>query len=565
MKVLIIGGVAGGASAAARLRRLDENAQIILFERGDYISYANCGLPYYVGGEIREKSALTLQTPESFQARFQVEVRVHNEVLSIDRIQKKVKVRDLQDNREYEESYDKLILSPGARPVIPPIPGIQHPRIMTLRDVPDALSLRNFLERESPKTAVVVGGGYIGTEMAENLTQAGVSCTIVELGEQLLAPLDREMASIVQNYLRGKGIDIRLGEGVASFEELPQGIRVKTDKSSIDTDMVLLSIGVQPDSHLAADAGLTMGMRGSIAVDDRMRTSDPDIYAVGDAVEIVNFVTGQKGLIPLAGPANKQGRIAADNICGHASTYTGTQGSSVVKLFDLTVASTGLNEKAARAAGISCDSVHLFPASHASYYPGSRLLGLKVTFEKGSGKILGAQLVGEEGADKRCDVLATCIRAGFTAFDLTELELCYAPPYSSAKDPVNMAGYMIENLLTGKVRQFQWDQVPLLPRDGSVTLIDVRTPAEYQRGHIDGFIHLPLDSLRDHLSQLDPQKEVYVHCQTGLRSYIACRILQQHGFSCYNLSGGYHLYQQVLEGGGYCGAGPYPCGMERKE
>lgn len=562
MKVLIIGGVAGGATAAARLRRLDEEAEIVILERSGYISYANCGLPYYVGGEITDRKKLTLQTPESFGSRFRVEARVRQEALSIDRAAKQVRVRRLDDGSEYSESYDKLILAPGARPVRPPLPGIDGGRIFALRTVEDTFALRGFIEEKRPARAVVVGGGFIGLEMAENLTRAGLSVTLVERMGQVLAPLDYDMASLLHAHLRDKGVTLRLGASVAGFEECGDGVRTLLEGGeALTADLVLLAIGVAPDTHLAEEAGLALGSRKSIAVDEGMRTSDPDVYAVGDAVQVKNILTGAPVLLPLAGPANKQARIAADNICGRPSRFSGVQGTSVLKLFDLTAASTGLNEAAARAAGITFDKVVTFSANHASYYPGSSNMTVKVLFAPDTGRLLGAQIVGAEGADKRIDVLATAIRGGLTGADLTELELAYAPPYSSAKDPVNMAGYVIENLLTGTVRQYHWDQVDALPRDGSVTLLDTRTDAEYAAGHIEGAVHIPLDSLRRRLSELDPAKPLYVNCQSGLRSYIACRILSQNGFECRNLSGGYRFYEIVQRQKALDTAPAHPCGL----
>ena len=472
MKVVIVGGVAGGASAAARLRRLDESAEIIMFERGEYISFANCGLPYYIGGEITKKSALTLQTPQSFNARFNVDVRVNSEVTSIDPKAKTVTVRS-KDRGEYTESYDKLILSPGAAPIRPPMEGADNARVFTLRNIPDTIKIREYVEEEFPESAVVVGGGYIGVEMAENLKNAGVAVTIVELADHVIAPLDYDMACDVHRYLKEKGVGLILKNGVQAIKEEGGKLKLTLSDGEIETDMVIMAVGVRPDTALAKEAGLELNKRGAIVVNEHMLTSDPDIYAVGDAVEVTDFVTGEKAYIPLAGPANKQGRIAADNICGIPTTYKNTLGSAVLKIFDMTVATTGVNERAAKAAGLDYDKVYTYSNSHASYYPGSTGMSIKTLYEKGTGKILGAQIVGFDGVDKRCDVLATAIRAGMTAKDLTELELCYAPPFGSAKDPVNFVGYVIENTLAGRVKNFFWDDVAKLPRDGSVTLLDV--------------------------------------------------------------------------------------------
>ena len=542
MKVIIVGGVAGGASAAARLRRLDEKAEIIILERGDYISFANCGLPYFIGGEITDKRLLTLQTPESFKARFNIEVRVNNEVITIDKDKKVVVVKDRIKDEVYEESYDKLILSPGAEPIRPSINGINSDTVFTLRNIPDTYKIKDYVDNNKPSSAVVVGGGYIGVEMAENLKKAGLEVSIVELAEHLIAPLDIDMAADVHRYIKSKGIKIYLNNGVKEIN----GHKIILQKGEIETDMIIMSVGVRPETEFIKDSGITLNDRESIVVDSHMQTNVEDIYAVGDAIEVKDFVSGKPAFIPLAGPANKQGRIAADNVCGLDSCYTGTQGSAVLKLFDMTVATTGLNEKTAKVTGIDYDKTYIYSASHASYYPGAKNMSIKAIWDKESLKILGAQIVGYDGVDKRMDVLATAIRFGAKITDLTNLELCYAPPYGSAKDPVNMLGYVAENIVTGKTKQFFWDEVDKLPRDGSVTLLDVRTKTEVSRGKIDGFIHIPLDSLREHLGEIPKDKPVYVHCHSGLRSYIACRILYGNGYECYNLAGGYRLYESVI-------------------
>lgn len=562
MKVVIVGGVAGGATAAARLRRLDENAEIVLFERSGFISYANCGLPYYIGGVIEDEAALTLQTPESFYRRFRVQVKVRHEVTAIDRAAKCVEVRDLDSGRVFRESYDKLLLAPGAKPTQPPMAGTGLDRVFTLRTVEDTLRIRRFVEQNQPRSAVLAGGGFIGMELAENLRELGLEVTIVQKPRQLMTPFDPDMAALIETEMRAHGVTLRLGHTVEGFAPAGQAVQVLLqNEAPLTADMVVLAIGVTPDSHLAADTGLELGLRGSIAVNDRMQTSDPDIYAVGDAVQVRHAVTGQPALIALAGPANKQGRIAADNICGGDSRYRGSQGSSVLKVFELTAACTGLSETAARKAGLDADAVILSPMNHAGYYPGGTVLTMKVVFQRGTGRLLGAQVLGQAGADKRIDVLAAAIHAGMTGPGLTELDLAYAPPYASAKDPVNMAGYLIENLLTGKVRQFRLEDLDALPRDGSVTLLDARTPGEYARGHVEGFRNLPVDDLRDRLAELDPGKPVYVMCQSGLRSYLACRILAQHGFACYNFAGGYRFYEAVMRERRPGGAA-LPCGME---
>lgn len=547
MKTVIIGGVAGGASCAARLRRLDESAQIVMLERGEYISFANCGLPYYVGGEITEKGKLTLQTPESFKARFNVDVRVMNEAIAIDTKNKTVTVKNLRDGSEYTENYDTLLLSPGAEPILPPIKGADCKRVFTLRSIPDTLRIREFVEEAKAGSVAVVGGGYIGVEMAENLKTAGLDVTLIEMADHLVAPLDYDMAADLHSYVRDKGIDLRLGTAVTAITESGDKLLLELGKESLIADAVIMAVGVRPETSLAKAAGLSLNERGAIIVDSRMRTSHSDIYAVGDAVQVQSFVTDTPTYVPLAGPANKQGRIAADNICSIPSEYGGTQGSAVLKVFDMTVATTGLNEKAAKAAGFDYDKAYTYSASHATYYPGGGMMSFKLLWDKKTHLILGAQIVGYDGVDKRMDVIATAMRLGAKVTELAKLELCYAPPFGSAKDPVNMMGYIAENLINGKLRQFFWDQVDSLPRDGSVTLLDTRTVTEYRRGHIDGFVNVPLDSLRENLHLLPKDKPIYVHCHSGLRSYIACRILTGNGYECYNLSGGWRLYEAVTK------------------
>lgn len=548
MKVIIVGGVAGGATAAARLRRLDESAEIMIIERSGYISYANCGLPYYIGGVITRKEDLTLQTPESFWKRFRIQARVHQEVIQIRREEKKVQIRDLKTGETYEEGYDKLLLSPGASAVKPAVSGVEQEGVFTLRTVEDTWRIREWIEEKKPKRAAVIGGGFIGLEMLENLLGLGIRTTLLQKSDQVMPPLDYDMACGVHAYLRGRGVDLRFRQRVTGIEKTEQGLTVQIEgEEALETDMVLLAIGVSPENWLAKEAGLDLGLRGAIVVDEHMRTSDPDIYAVGDGVTVRHFVSGQPAWIALAGPANKEGRIAADHICGRGSSYRGSQGSSILKLFDMSIASTGLNEKGAKEAGIPYDYVITFSPSHAAYYPGSSNMTLKVIFHKESGQVLGAQIIGFEGVDKRIDVLAAAIRARMTGEELAELELAYAPPFSSAKDPVNMAGYVIENVRGGLVKQYTWKEALSLPRDGSVTLLDVRTDKEYAAGHIPGTVHIPLDGLRERLSELDRGKRVYVNCQSGLRSYLACRILAQKGFDCYNLIGGYRYYALICE------------------
>lgn len=563
-KVVIIGGVAGGATAAARIRRLDENAEIIMFERSGFVSYANCGLPYYIGGVIEDQEELTLQTPEMFMKRFRIDVRVKHEVTAIHPEKKTVTVHRLEDNTVFEESYDKLLLAPGAKPVRPSLPGMDIPNLYTLRTVEDTLRIHAFVQKEKPKSVVIAGGGYIGVEVAENLRDLGIQVTIVQRPNQLLNPLDYDMASFVHAKMRQKGVRLMLGHSVEGFAEENGQIQViLKDAEPLQADMVLLAIGVQPDTELAKNAGIKLGIKGSILVNNHIETSVPDIYAAGDAVEVKHYITGEKALISLAGPANKQGRIAADNICGGDSAYLGSQGSSVIKVFDMTVAVTGINERAAKAAGLDYDKVFLSPSSHASYYPGAQVMTMKVVFEKKTYKLLGAQIIGYEGVDKRIDVLATAMHAGLTAIELKNLDLSYAPPYSSAKDPVNMAGFMIENIAQNKLQQFFWDEVEELPRDGSVTLLDARTPEEYALGKMDGFINIPLDELRDRLVEIPLGKDVYVVCQSGLRSYLACRILMQNGYRCHNFSGGYRLYETIYRDQN-AAKQAFPCGMEKK-
>ena len=547
MKVVIVGGVAGGATAAARIRRLDETAEIVVFERSGYISYANCGLPYYIGDVITDPDALTLQTPESFFSRFRVNMKVRHEVTAIHPERKTVAVKNLESGEVFEESYDKLLLSPGAKPTQPRLPGIGIDRLFTLRTVEDTFRIKDYINTVKPKSVVLAGGGFIGLELAENLRGLGMDVTIVQRPKQLMSPFDPDMAAFLHAEVRRHGVKLALGYTVEGFAERDGGVDVLLkDTAPLHADMVVLAIGITPESDLAKQAGLELGIRGSIVVNDRMETSAPDIYAVGDAVQVKHYVTGEDTLLSLAGPANKQGRIAADNICGGDSRYLGSQGSSVLKVFDLTAAVTGSNESAAAKAGLAVDKVILSPMSHAGYYPGGKVMTMKVLFEKGTYRLLGAQIIGYEGVDKRIDVLATAIHAGLKVTHLKDLDLAYAPPYSSAKDPVNMAGFMADNLERGILKQWHLEDAASLPRDGSVTLLDTRTPGEYRRGHIEGFRNIPVDELRERLDEIEPGKPVYVICQSGLRSYIAARILMEHGFDAYNFSGGYRFYEAVM-------------------
>lgn len=547
MKVVIIGGVAGGATAAARIRRLDEQAEIIVFERSGYISYANCGLPYYIGDTITDPEALTLQTPESFFSRFQITMKVRHEVTAIHAERNVVSVKNLETGAEFEERYDKLLLSPGANPSLPPVPGTDIDRLFTLRTMEDTFRIKDYINKKNPRSVILAGGGFISLELAENLRHLGMEVTIIQRPKQLMNPFDEDMASFIHSEMRSHGIRLLLGHTVEGFEETENGVRVLLkEEAPLSADMAVLAIGVSPDTRLAEMAGLKLGIKNSIIVNERMETSVPNIFAVGDAVQVKHFVSGEDSLISLAGPANKQGRIAADNICGKDSRYSGSQGSSIIKVFNMTAAVTGLNEKSAKKAGLSVDKVILSPMSHAGYYPGGKVMTMKVVFEKETYRLLGAQIVGYEGVDKRIDVLATAIRAGMKATDLNELDLAYAPPYSSAKDPVNMAGFMIENIASGQLKQFHLEDINDLPLDGSVTLLDARTEGEFSRGHVTGFINIPVDQLRENLNKLPKDKPVYVMCQSGLRSYIACCILKGEGYDAYNFSGGYRFYDAVV-------------------
>lgn len=545
MKVLIVGGVAGGAGAATRLRRLDENAEIILFEKGPFISYANCGLPYYIGGTIQSRENLLVTKPELLRKRFCVDVRTESEVTAIDRAAKTVTV--VTPEKTYTESYDKLILSPGASPKKPNWPGVDSKGIFTIRNVPDTCAVDDYIRETGAKKAVVVGGGFIGVEMAENLTDRGLAVTLIEYLPQVLPPFDPEMAAILHKTIRAHGVNLRLGTAVTGFEPNGSGLRVLCkDAEAEEADLVILCIGVTPDSGLAAAAGLELGLGGSIAVNDLFQTSDPDIYAVGDAIQVRSRLTGADTLLPLAGPANRQGRAVAESIVGRTPSHTrDVQGSSILKVFELTAASTGLNEKQLKAAGIPFLKTYVHPASHASYYPGGKQMTLKLLFAP-DGKVLGAQCAGEDGVDKRIDVIAAVIRLGGTVYDLEDMELCYAPPYSSAKDPVNMAGFTAANILRGDMKVFYCEDLANLNPETDF-LLDARTPMEFAQGSIPGAVNIPLDELRNRLDEIPAGKTVYEFCQVGLRGHIASRILMQHGFDVYNLSGGYKSYAQAKE------------------
>ncbi len=547
-KLLIIGGVAGGATAAARARRLDEHAEIILFERGEHISFANCGLPYYIGEVIKDREDLFVTTPEAFRDRYDIDIRIFSEVVAIDTKNKHVEAKNLKTGEQYKETYDKIILSPGAEPVKPPFRGVDLDGIFNLRTVPDSDRIKAHVDNEKPQSAVIVGGGFIGLEMAENLVLRGVNTTIVEMLDQVMAPLDLEMAAMVHAHLKEKGVACELGQSVQSFSKKGNRIIVSTDKGhDIACDLVILSIGIKPENRLARGAGLQIGERGGIKVDATMRTSDPDIYAVGDAVEIKDFVTGLPTMTALAGPANKQGRIAADNALGRRSIFKGTTGTTVVQVFDLTVASTGATEKVLKQHNIPHLVSHTHSGSHASYYPGAATMAIKLIFSPSSGKILGGQIVGMEGVDKRIDVLATVIRGAMTVYDLEELELAYAPPYSSAKDPVNIAGFVAANILKGDLEIINWNQIGDLDRDRDV-LIDLRNTDELDTsGVIKGALHIPLNELRKRLPELDKEKNYVPFCAVGLRSYIGHRILVQNGLRSKGLSGGYKTYLGAKE------------------
>ncbi|EPC4929697.1 FAD-dependent oxidoreductase [Vibrio cholerae] len=561
-KIVIIGGVAGGASAAARARRLSEDAEIIMFERGPYVSFANCGLPYHIGGDIKERSNLLLQTPESFLARFNVDVRTMNEVLRINRAAKTITVRNLLDQSEYDENYDFLLLSPGAGPVIPPIPGIQNPLTHSLRNIPDMDKIIQTLQMNKPEHATVVGGGFIGLEMMEAFHHLGIKTTLIEMADQVMTPVDREMAGFAHAEIRAKGIDLRLGAALKSVEYRPAATLpsaesgeslehkhvegeldlVLSNGDTLTTDILIMAIGVRPETKLAAEAGLQLGELGGIWVNEQMQTSDPAIYAVGDAVEEKDFVTGKQTLVPLAGPANRQGRMAADNMLGRNESYQGTQGTAICKIFDLAVASTGKNEKQLKREGIAYEKVYVHTASHASYYPGAEVVSFKMLFDPQTGKIFGAQAVGKDGIDKRIDVMAVAQRAGMTVEQLQHLELTYAPPFGSAKDVINQAAFVATNLIKGDAKAIHFDEIDNLTDEQ--VLLDVRNPMELQNmGYLPGAINIPVDQLRQRMNELPKDKEIVIYCQVGLRGNVAYRQLINNGFKARNLIGGYRTYK----------------------
>ena len=543
MKLLIVGGVAGGASAAARSRRLSEDAHIVLFERGPDVSFANCGLPYYVGGEIAERDKLLVTTPERLRSRFKLDVRTRSSVEAIDRTAKKVRVRDLTSGREYEETYDKLILAPGAAPLRPPIPGIDLPGIFTLRNLQDVDRIKERVD-QGVKQVVVVGAGFIGLELVENFVKRGIATTVVELQDQVLPPFDKEMTTPIVETLLAKGVTVLLGQSADGFEEAPDGLVVRLKSSQrLPAQLVILGVGVRPENKLAVDAGLEVGPRGGIRVNEFLQTSDPDIYAVGDAIEVKDVVSGDPTQVPLAGPANRQGRIAADNIFGRSVRYRGTQGTAIVGVFDRTAAMTGASEKALRRANRPFRKVYVHPTHHAGYYPGAEQMTLKLLFDPQSGRVLGAQAVGGAGVDKRIDVLAVAIQAGMTVFDLEEMELAYAPQYGSAKDPINMAGFVAGGMLRGEHPQVDVEAVLAAPSDQRPFVVDVRTPQEFSADHIAGAMNVPVDDLRSRLEEIPRDREIAVYCQVGQRGYLATRILRQRGFTASNIGGGYKTYR----------------------
>jgi NADPH-dependent 2,4-dienoyl-CoA reductase/sulfur reductase-like enzyme/rhodanese-related sulfurtransferase len=543
MKLLIIGGVAGGASAAARARRLSEDAQIVLFERGPDVSFANCGLPYYVGGEIAERKKLLVTTPEMLRSRFKLDVRTRSSVEAIDRTAKKVRVRDLASGREYEESFDKLILATGAAPFRPSIPGIDFPGVFTLRNLQDTDHIKERVDR-GVKQAVLLGGGFISLELAENFVRLGISTTVVEKNDQILTPFDKEMTKPVVEELASKGVTLLLGQSAEALEQTTEGLVVCLNSGQrLPAQLVIFGIGVRPENKLAVDAGLEVGPRGGIRVNDHLQTSDPDIYAVGDAIEVKDVVSGDQTQVPLAGPANRQGRIAADNIFGRSVKYRGTQGTAIVGVFDRTAAMTGASEKVLRRANRPFRKVYVHPAHHAGYYPGAEQMTLKILFHPETGKLLGAQAVGGAGVDKRIDVLAVAIQAGMTVFDLEEMELAYAPQYGSAKDPINMAGFVAGGLLRGEHPQVDVESVLAAPVSEKPFLLDVRMPQEFDAGHIPGAVNIPVDDLRSRLDELPRDRIIAAYCQVGQRGYLATRIMLQAGLTAVNMGGGYKTYK----------------------
>ena len=542
MKVVIIGGVAAGASTAARLRRLDENAEIVMLERGEHISFANCGLPYYVGGVIKNRKRLLVQTPKSMHSRFNIDVRVNNEVIRILPQEKQLEIRNIQEN--YLESYDYLVLCPGASPVVPTVPGIDKPNVFKVRNLPDSDIIKQYIEVHKPQHGVVIGGGFIGLEMADMLNKAGITVTLVEASPQVMGALDSEMAAIIHAHLLKRGVNLCLEDQLIGFigDERIEGVVLNSGRT-ITTDLAVLGIGVKPEVTLAREAGLNIGSTGGIMVDDHLRTSDPFIYAAGDAIQVKDYITGEDTLLPMAGPANRQGWVVANNIAGRPIKYSGVQGTAIIKMMNMVAAVTGKNEKTLKSLGWDYYTCHIVPSSHATYYPRATDLTIKILFNPESGKLFGAQIVGYEGVDKRIDVLATAIKAGMTVFDLQELELAYAPPFSSAKDPINMAGYAAGNIVNQDLEVIQWEEVPTLVDEGAF-LLDARMPAELKAGKVEGSYNIPVDDVRQHLEEVPRDREVLVYCRSGLRSYVVCRVLSQLGYKVKNIDGGYLLYQK---------------------
>lgn len=541
-KIVIIGGVAGGASAAARLRRLDEYAEIKIFERGEYISYANCGLPYYVGNIIKDRKYLLVQTAQGMKKRFNIDIYTLHEVIKIDRLNKLLLIKNLRTNEIFDEKYDILIISSGAEPIKHQIKGIDTvDNVFTLRNIPDADKIKTFIDNKNPKDAVVIGGGFIGIEIADNLHARGINVTIIEKAEQILVQLDKEMANILHRHIIDKGVELILSDSIEEFRNNGSTLVLSSGRQ-IDSDLTILSVGIKPETNLAKEAGLEIGITGGIKVNDYLQTSDENIYAIGDVIEVKDFITGLPALKPLAGPANKHGRIVANNINGKREKYLGTLGTSVVKVFDMTAASIGNNEKTLKNAGINYETIHISPSSHASYYPGATTIFMKLIFDKNNGKIYGAQLVGYDGVDKRIDVLATAIMAGMTVKDLQYLELSYAPPFSSAKDPVNMLGYVASNLIEGNIEIIHCEELFSLDKENSI-ILDVCEPTERAKGYIEGSINIPLNDLRNRMNELPKDKQIYAYCQQGIRSYIAYRILKQNDFQVKSIDGGYRIYK----------------------
>lgn len=565
MKTVIVGGVAGGASAATRLRRLDEQAEIVVFEKDSYVSYANCGLPYHIGGVIEDEELLTINTPESLKSKFNLDVRIRQEVLGINPAAKTVSVRNLEDGTEYEETYDKLLLSPGSTCVKPNVPGIDNEKVFYLRTIPDMHRIEEFIETKHPKTAAIVGAGFVGIEVAENLVEKGIRPIIVEKATHVFQALDEDIACDVHAYLRAKKVELVLGNGLVEIQDDGEGVKLVLENGEIQADMILMSIGMKPDNSLAKGCGLALTDRGVLIVDEHMRTSDENIYAVGDAIQVKNVITGLDDYLPLAGPANKQGRVAADNIAGMDTTYGGSQGTSICKVFDMTVAWTGLSERKAKMLNLSYDKAFFWSNDHASFYPNMNHISIKVIFEKPTGRILGAELAGFDGVDKRCDTLAMAARAHMTGHDLAQLECCYAPPYGSAKEPINMIGFVIENILAERVKMIHWHDVDAFIAEKNPQIADVRPVNLFMDGFIENSVSIPYEQFRKRFAKkLDKSRPVLLVCNMGLNSYNCYRILTQNGYDCYSLAGGYRLYSSMVLGTWNCEIPTYSCGLPIK-